>query len=477
MSDVLVIGPVLLDRYIRCDYTRLDQTAAVPTGRVTDKIERLGGAANVWANLLDLGVQAGFVTLGTLGDDRLWQQQANLLDLTANGRDCRGWCYIGCDAWHPIRKNRLVDTHYRLVARYDEETPASVSAEERERQLRSITAAMEQETPKVVVISDYGKGVFDAGVVAHVKQLAQQMRAIVVVDPYPAHATWYTGADWLTPNAREAQEIYHAANDRDKHDPELCGMRICTSLAVGHTVVTRGEHGLYLTTRDTITHLKHDRHTVVDTTGAGDTVTAVVAWGLSQGLTPDAVAEAANLAGGLVVTKAGTATVSLPGLHRLVCGKHPERKHLTLAEAEQLVARVRSDKRRRVTMVNGAFDLMHDGHRHLLRTAWRAGDLCVAAVNDDASIRRRKGKRRPLQSLAERIEALCAYEYVDVVVAFESDTPAAVIRRLRPQAVFRGESAEPNAEAETIQAVGAAVVTVPTTYHTSTTQIVERVNG
>lgn len=486
-SKVLVIGPTFLDRYIKCKYPKIDQTAAVPTGQVVSKIERLGGAANVFANLVNMGVPTFLLTVGPLNHtDRVWVRQRNLLDNVASHPHAE-WSFAASPRWQPPRKNRLVDEHERLVARYDEELILDDDDEELGRsQTKLLESIWATTDPSVLVLSDYCKGVINWQVAMRAKELARRNKVPIIVDPCPDNVSWYMGTDWVTPNAREAWEMLTRLEcDTDEplhpckkeHPPASHGVELAKRMDIKNVLVTMGPDGAVLCTNGPFWVYQHERHTVMDTTGAGDTVVAVVAWGVYHQMERCDIAATANRAGGLVVTKAGTATVTLPEVLRLRAAGDPSRKITNVRQAAEFAAVVRENLGRRVTLVNGAFDLLHDGHRHLLRTAYRGGELLVVLVNDDESVRNRKGHPRPIQSLADRMRALSEYEYVDLVVPFSGDAPAAEIKAISPHMVFRGESADPEAELAAIREIGASVIIVPTQYKTSTTEIIRKAHG
>ncbi|MCG8458943.1 MAG: D-glycero-beta-D-manno-heptose 1-phosphate adenylyltransferase, partial [Holophagales bacterium] len=177
---------------------------------------------------------------------------------------------------------------------------------------------------------------------------------------------------------------------------------------------------------------------VYDVTGAGDTVIALMAAGLAAGMAlPDAT-RLANLGAGLTVAKLGAASVTPTELRRaLYEGGDGRRGIVDLDQMadEMAAARARGET---VVFTNGCFDLLHAGHVALLQEARQLGDRLVVAVNDDASVRRLKGRRRPIQTLDDRLAMLAAIEAVDWVLPFSEDTPIAVLEHLRPDILVKG---------------------------------------
>jgi D-beta-D-heptose 7-phosphate kinase/D-beta-D-heptose 1-phosphate adenosyltransferase len=133
----------------------------------------------------------------------------------------------------------------------------------------------------------------------------------------------------------------------------------------------------------------------------------------------------------------------------------------------------------RVVLANGCFDLLHRGHVDLLRRARGLGDLLVVAVNSDASVRRLKGAGRPLTPLGDRLAVLAAIDPVDVLVAFDGDTPVEVIRAVRPDLLVKGGDHDPATlpEAPLVEELGGAVRILPLVHDHSTSSLIERARG
>ncbi len=204
-------------------------------------------------------------------------------------------------------------------------------------------------------------------------------------------------------------------------------------------LVTRGEQGMtLLQANEAPIHLPTQAKEVFDVTGAGDTVVSVLSAALAAGEELEMATFLANVAAGIVVTKLGTATVTVPELHRALNTLH-EFRYGILAEQE-LIAIVHDAKTRGETLVmtNGCFDILHAGHVRYLEEARKRGDRLIVAVNDDASVTRLKGVGRPINTLENRMAVVAALESVDWVVPFSEDTPERLICAILPDILVKG---------------------------------------
>jgi len=451
-AKVLVVGDVILDRYVSGDTTRVSPEAPVPVVRVNATREQPGGAANVAVNVRSLGVDTGL--LGVTGEDaaaRSLDRQLQELGVTTR--------LLRQPRFPTITKLRVLSQHQQLL-RLDYENAAGGI------DIPALLARFREVLPghDILVLSDYAKGSLAA--VEELIAEASGRGVRVLVDPKGSDFNRYRGATLLTPNLREFETV--AGPCASEADVAERGLALCRELDLGALLVTRGEHGMILVEAagETVLQLPAHAREVFDVTGAGDTVIAAVAAALASGYDlADAVA-CANLAAGLVVQKLGTASVSAAELNRTLqpaaagsAGKILDRDTLPA-----LLPQLQRDGARLV-FTNGCFDLLHAGHVRYLEQARALGDGLIVAVNDDASVTRLKGAGRPVTSLAGRMAVLAGLAAVDWVVPFDGDTPEDLIRLLRPHYLVKGGDYTPDtiAGADFVREQGGEVVVLP--YH------------
>ncbi len=291
---VLVVGDVMLDRYWFGAVERISPEAPVPVLHVNREEERLGGAANVALNVKTLGGQATLLSM--LGQDEPAQRLQDLLHqqgiATVLGQDAR---------LQTIVKLRLIGRAQQLLrVDFEQEPDHEVLAQ--------MLADFERELPRhdVVLFSDYGKGGL-----AHIPRMIELARAAgkpVLVDPKGSDYARYSGASMITPNRAELMQVVGSWQDEAELERKAQSLR--ERLGLQALLLTRSEEGMSLFEPDRVSHVKAQVREVADVTGAGDTVIATMALMLACGLPlPEAMGHA-NRAGGLVVAKFGTATVS-----------------------------------------------------------------------------------------------------------------------------------------------------------------------
>jgi D-beta-D-heptose 7-phosphate kinase/D-beta-D-heptose 1-phosphate adenosyltransferase len=225
-------------------------------------------------------------------------------------------------------------------------------------------------------------------------------------------------------------------------------------------------------------HIPTRARDVYDVTGAGDTVMATFSMAMFSGLSLVDAAHLANVAAGIAVGKIGTAVVTLQELRGALHEEAPgyDRKLLPRDELAA-VRQYHAQRDERVVFTNGCFDLLHLGHIHYLQQARALGERLVVGLNDDASVRRLKGAKRPLIPQDERARMLAALAYVDYVTVFSEPTPLELITLLRPDVLVKGGDYTPETVVgrNEVEAYGGKVCIVPYVDGASTTAIIERI--
>jgi D-beta-D-heptose 7-phosphate kinase/D-beta-D-heptose 1-phosphate adenosyltransferase len=465
-ARVLVLGDVMLDRYVSGSASRLSPEAPIPVLRPSARRATVGGAANVALNIATLGGQVALV--GVIGDDADGAELARLLEssgivphlVTAPGRPTTA-------------KTRFMAGMHQLL-RLDEETTAPIDDATADRVCQRFSDALQ--TADVVVLSDYAKGVLSDAVLRGV--LAQTSEHMVIADPKRPDFVAYRGATVLTPNEHEVRRATRIEADQDS-DADRAGRRALDDTGCAAVLVTRSAKGLTLVRRDEPPlHLPTRAREVADVSGAGDTLVAALAVALGAGATLPDAAMIANITAGISVGKPGTATVSrdeLLGVLRLEDLVATGRKIASRDEAAQRAAAWRAQGLQ-VGFANGCFDLIHPGHVRLLTEARANCDRLIVALNTDDSVKRLKGPTRPLQNETARATVMASLTPVDMVVLFAENTPLELIQILRPDVLVKGAdySIDQVVGADVVQSWGGAVLLVQLQPGHSTTGTIRR---
>ncbi len=305
---VLVVGDLMLDRYIRGGCSRISPEAPVPVVRVSAENHIPGGAGNVVSNLAALGAAVSVV--GVIGDD---DSGRRLLEhFTSQGAAVGG---IVHDAnRHTTEKCRVVADRQQVV-RFDRETVAPLSAATESGLLKALDAALE--TAQALILSDYGKGVIAPKMLARAIAKAKRKGIPVTVDPKPEHFRRYRGVTTVTPNTSEAWACMHRPPKPGQDAITALGKDIIKTLKSKSALITRGPDGMSLfEAGGKVTHIPTVAREVFDVSGAGDTVISTFTLALAAGASLKTAALLANQAAGIVVGKLGTATTDAAELAR-----------------------------------------------------------------------------------------------------------------------------------------------------------------
>lgn len=300
-ASVLVVGDLILDHYVMGKVSRISPEAPVPVVHVESESLRLGGAANVFNNILALGGKADLC--GVIGAD---ESGRLLMKELGTKRSGRGGVVIDHD--RPTTRKSRVIAHHQQIVRYDIEGRSELKAGLQRKILRYVESRLRELS--CVVVSDYAKGVVSAGLMSEITRLAALRKVPVIVDPKVEHFGYYKGVTVITPNHIEATQASGLHGDDDQTINEA-GAVIRQRLGCQSVLITRGEKGMSLYENDGASwHLPTQARQVYDVTGAGDTVIGTLALALSAGASIKNGAILANHAAGIVVGMVGTATVS-----------------------------------------------------------------------------------------------------------------------------------------------------------------------
>lgn len=430
-KSVLVIGDLMLDRYLIGEVDRISPEAPVPVVLLKQQNERAGGAANVAANLAQLGIKT--MMAGVIGDDaegRSLLQMLKGLHISSNA--------IVTSAERPtVTKTRILGGHQQMM-RLDMESRAPFTNMETSSLLHLIINAMEQK-PSAIILSDYAKGVLSDELCRAVINKANALDIPVLVDPKGRDYSKYQGATALTPNKKETAEAC-GVSSADNENLLKAAAKLRDELGLQFLAVTRGEEGISLLEKDQTIHIPAAAKQVFDVSGAGDTVIATLAAGLVHGLSHRQAFELANIAAGIVVGKVGTVPIDREELLAELLSQGSFEQADKICSLDTLVNRVKQWKSQKQTIVftNGCFDLLHTGHVTYLEAAKKTGDKLVLGLNTDRSVSALKGPTRPVIHEADRARVLAALEAVDAVILFDEDTPLKLIDAIRPDIIVKG---------------------------------------
>ena len=462
-GNVLVIGDVVLDKYIHGNVSRVSPEAPVPVLKPQSEEMRLGGAANVASNVSSLGSKV--FLQGVVGKDD------NAKELKALAKDKKIKSSFVASLSPTITKLRLLASKQQLI-RIDSEE--EFSDQDWKSTKINFNKNISSTKATALIISDYGKGTLKD--IPYLIKEAKKKGVFVLVDPKGQDFSKYKGASIITPNYSE----FVTAVGKVSSDSDLTkkAKKLLSDLKLQALLITRGSEGMTLIQKNKSGIKRDDFPTeaqdVFDVSGAGDTVIASLASAISSGFDLANSVKLANIAAGIVVGKSGTATPTLSELKNSFYSQD----NLSKAEVKKLCQQSQKDSMK-VVFTNGCFDVLHAGHVTYLQAAKKLGDKLVVGLNSDSSVKKLKGKERPINSLEERMTILKALGCVDWVVPFTEETPLNLIKYLKPNVLVKG------ADYKTEDIVGSNFVlknkgevkTIPLVEGLSTTKKIQKIKN
>lgn len=477
----LVIGDIMLDRFLYGKVERISPEAPVPIFKLSHEKQMLGGAGNVVANLASFGCQVSFT--GIIGKDDNGKKISSLLaKIGAKGH------LLKLKDYPTIVKIRMIAGNNHLL-RTDKEEILPVITDLLPRYQKILTQAIKN--TDIVLISDYNKGLLTPVTTQMIIDICHQFNKKVIVDPKGADYSKYVGATLVKPNLKEFSEATGRKYNPlapDFHEQVKIGAKyLFDRYKIENLLITLSEHGMIHIAADNpneLLQIPTEAKEVFDVSGAGDTSMAMLGAALGINVPIKDAMKLANMASGIVVGKLGTATVTPDELKFALSQKEtPEdgwvqkRKIITLPQAEKIVA-ILKEKGKKIGFTNGCFDCCHLGHLNSFMQAKKYCDVLIVAMNSDASVKRYKGENRPIQDEKTRAMLLASLEFVDYVIVFGEDSPLHIVEALHPDVVAKeGYTLDQWPEGRLAQSYGGKAIILKRLEGYSTSNLVSKMKG
>lgn len=495
---ILVIGDLMLDRFVRGEVSRISPESPIPILAAKQENRMIGGAGNVLSNLHAL--KTGGDIIAIIGDDREGQIVSGLVEAAGGTKD---GLIIRTETPTTI-KTRFLAGHQQML-RVDQEVTAPISTALEQQILAKIETMLPDY--QAVILSDYGKGVLTTTIIEKTIEWATARTIPVLVDPKGSDYSKYRGATLVTPNRKELSEATNGAATKTDTEITQAAEHLLTRSGIKAVLATRSEDGMSLFSKrqdteifDRPIHLRTHAREVFDVSGAGDTVIATMAAILAAGGSFFDAACLANIAGGIVVGKVGTAAIR--ALDLIDALNNPNHELETTAAGdlsaldrsrrapvhdwEKALEEINRWRARglKIGFTNGCFDILHAGHVNYLNDARNHCDRLILGLNTDQSVRLLKGPTRPVNHESSRATVLGALGAVDMIVFFgaekqgDNSTAKALIQHLKPDIYFKGAdyTLEQIPEVPTVLSYGGEVKLIELTEGHSTTLIIEKIN-
>jgi D-beta-D-heptose 7-phosphate kinase/D-beta-D-heptose 1-phosphate adenosyltransferase len=466
-----VIGDFILDVYLKGTSTRLSPEAPVPVVDIVSKIEVTGGAANTAVNVSALG--ANVTLLSVVGMDEDGAKAIRLLQ--KNGVNTSR--LLRYPTRNTIVKTRvMVGSH--VITRYDvgSEGPIDDYLEQR------VIGYLEAEWPKydAILVSDYNKGLITEKVVQAMNDLQRNFPKYVSIDSKRLAFFKSVNASLVKPNYDEIVSLLRIERHPSNRKQQLqsLGERIFAATGAQTTAVTLDQEGAMLFEEGQWRYQAcTESISSPNVVGAGDTFISAYTLSAISGATLETAANLACTASSIAVKKEGTASCSLQELNGYFSrGQKQIRSTEDLAQ----VCNLYRSEGKRIVFTNGCFDILHSGHVSYLNRARQLGDVLIVGVNNDESIRRLKGEKRPINPLLDRMHVLEGLTAINHLISFgdsQDDTPISLIKVVQPDIFVKGGdyTREKLPEATTVENCGGEIVFLSLVPDHSTTHIIQQI--
>jgi len=460
-KTICVYGDLMVDIYEQVHVSRLSPEFPIPVIDTThtQALMRPGGAGNVCEQFRHFAANVYlFSFINGVGND-----------FRVNGHTFNTHTCLQCQCQVPI-KRRYYDEDFPLC-RMDNELPHYglwKPHEEREALLKKFIKFADENKINSVIISDYNKGVFDPDIANRLISACRDRKITTIVDPKKNPLQW-EGCSIFKPNLREAADFLRVTTTEflAKWQDRIRDLK--TMVNCGSVIVTNGGKGVFGLADDKFFNYipEHPAEDVRSVIGAGDSFAAVLALTQAHGYYVEEAVQIAYEAAAVYVQKKHNEPV---WPHELLGRVQPNKaKILMSCELQRICDEYRGKKK--IVFTNGGIDIMHRGHVSTLEFAKKQGDILIVALNDDESLRRLKGPNRPVNGLCDRCIVVAAMGCVDFVTSFYEDTPAEIIKTLKPDVVVKGGDYKPE---EVVGHEMCQVVIAPFVDGSSTTKTIDK---
>jgi D-beta-D-heptose 7-phosphate kinase / D-beta-D-heptose 1-phosphate adenosyltransferase len=433
IPKILVVGDLMIDHYLWGSCERISPEAPVQIVKIENESVSLGGAGNVINNLKTIGAKVDVISV--IGECKTSLELKKLLiEIEVNTH-----FLITQKERITSRKSRIISDQQQVV-RYDHESTEEINNKSQRAVIKTFKKNINNYD--VILLSDYGKGILTFELTQELINTASKRGKKLLIDPKGLDYSKYKGAYLLTPNKKEAGEATNISiKDRETLSRAIKNLKERCNLEI--SLVTLSEEGVAVFDNKLRIYPTVARE-VFDVTGAGDTILASLGFALACGKNIDEAVYFANLASGVVVGKIGSATASINEISEYESSlkKSNSIEHIKNWNEISIIVKELKDKGKKIIFTNGCFDILHIGHVKYLEEAKNFGDVLILGLNSDKSVRKLKGKDRPINSESDRAYILASLEVVDYLVIFEEDTPIDLIKLIKPDVLVKGSDYE-----------------------------------
>jgi D-beta-D-heptose 7-phosphate kinase/D-beta-D-heptose 1-phosphate adenosyltransferase len=427
MTNIAVVGDLILDHYIFGEATRLSPEAPIPIVKGLSEVYILGGACNVVRNLKSFG--SNVELFGIIGQDTNGFKLLEMLSEIGVKHD-----NVLQVLDRPTTFKSRIQVGNQQIVRVDKEVDSGIPKDVETKILYRFSKNLSN--IDLVIISDYAKGLLTISFLNEIIKLCKNSGIRILVDPKGSDFSKYKGVFLSTPNKLEAS-LATGINIDNQETLGLAMNKLTDIQKTDHQIVTMGADGIAYSGFGNIKVFPALANEVYDVTGAGDTVIAALGFCIATGLSIESSIEFANKAASIVIQKRGSATTTIEEVENL---HNPKKENVKIFYNANEIPKdlLNAISKSKVVFTNGCFDILHSGHVSYLQNASKLGELLIIGLNSDISIRKIKGQDRPIINERDRSIVLSAIGFVDYVILFDDPTPIELIKLLKPQVLVKG---------------------------------------
>ncbi|MFL2679862.1 MAG: D-glycero-beta-D-manno-heptose 1-phosphate adenylyltransferase [Alphaproteobacteria bacterium] len=465
-KSILCVGDIILDSYQDGKIDRISPEAPIPVLKILRKDKKfIGGSGNVARNISAAGESCHLISVIGVDENaitlrKLCKEIPNLsVDLIK-------------DKNRPTTFKKRFVSGSQQILRVDEEKNHSIDISIEKEIIKRFEAKISEF--KVVVISDYNKGMLTKSLLKKIITFSKKKNKIVIVDPKNDDFSIYGNANIITPNLKELLKATRSHDSPTNKNIEVLSKRLISKYKIDTIITTRSADGISIISKKAKTlHLPSKAKEVFDVSGAGDTVVSYLASGILRDKSLGESVKLANEAASIAVAKFGTATVKRIEVNKKI---YKSKKVCSLSE---LIEEIKNSDLKKVGFTNGCFDLLHQGHLDYLKQSRDKCDFLILGLNSDLSVKILKGKKRPIIKQKERAEILSNFDFIDRIVIFNERTPINLIKKIKPIYLFKGSDykREQVVGSKEIKKWGGKVILINYLKGKSTSKIIERIQN
>lgn len=411
MSNILVIGDIMIDRYIYTNISKIANEAPIPVFSFNNEKNILGGCGNVLENMKLF--QNNLYLISVIGDDLNKNIVQNLTHKFNSN--------LIIDSTRKTSVKTRILSDNKILLRYDIENTHVINSDIESQIINSFNTLLP--TLDIVIFSDYNKGILTEKICKHIIEQCNLNNKITIGD-LKYNFMFYKNITLTKPNYSEAKQFTKKENVTEMHNI------IFDQINCKYSIITLGKDGISFSDKNNLFTTSYESNEVIDVTGAGDIVTAIIGSFFNK-IDLKLILKLATYLGTLSVKKIGTYEISH---NDILCSyKWIKNKEFNT----DILYHIKNSKNK-IVFTNGCFDVLHIGHLSYLEEAKKLGHILILGLNSDNSIKRLKGDKRPINNLNDRITFLNKLDFIDFIVPFDEDTPLNIIKLIQPDILVKG---------------------------------------